>query len=223
MRSASSVLPICLLAGTACLQKPAEVVHPQPADIVLQVTTLPGCLLEALCDGTTTSVRRGRLVFVDGDSVVMVDVSAGEQLVVREGPDVSLAIYRGQKVTTGAIARSTAKGALIGGLLGFAVGAVSAGISQQIWGDVDVGKTALEAGAQGVVVGAMAGGMQGATQGEAAWQQITLLQLRQELCRCARPDSARRVPIVSRDREMKIVDPMTGLWIPGQWFARGRD
>ena len=199
MRSPSSILPICLLAGTACLQKPAEVAHPQPADIVLRVTTLPGCLLDPLCDGSAASVRRGRLIFVDGDSVVMVDVTAGEQVVVREGPDVSLAIYRGQKVTAGAIAKSTGKGALIGGLVGLAAGAASGLIAQSFWGDVDVGKTALEAGAQGAVIGAMGGGIRGATEGEAAWQRITLLQLRQELCRCARPDSARRVPIVSRD------------------------
>lgn len=207
MRSASSVIPICLLAGTACLQKPAEVAHPQPADIVLQITTVPGCLQEALCDGNLASVRRGRLVFVDGDSVVMVDVTAGEQVVVREGPDVSLAIYRGQKVTPGAVAKSTGKGAVIGGLLGLAAGVATAGIGQMVWGNVDVGKTVAEAGVQGVVLGAMAGGMQGATQGEAAWQRITLLQLRQELCRCAWPDSARRVPIVSRDSEMKPLIP----------------
>jgi hypothetical protein len=200
MRSSASAVSICLVASAACLQHPAEVAHPQPADIVLQVTTLGGCLPDTPCDGRNASVRRGRLVFVDGDSVVMADVAADEQVVVREGPEVSLAIYRGQKMTSGAIAKNAGKGALIGGLVAFAATAATAAITQNFYPDldVDVGKSALEGGAHGVLWGAVIGGAKGATNGEPAWQRITLLQLRQKLCRCARPDSTRGVPIVAR-------------------------
>jgi hypothetical protein len=44
------------------------------------------------------------------------------------------------------------------------------------------------------VIGAFTGGFKRAANGEAAWQRITILQLRQELCRCARPDSVSALP-----------------------------
>jgi hypothetical protein len=197
MRSGAFVLPVLsLLAGAACLQKPAEVAFPRLAEIVLQATTFAECPPDTSCDASqTATVRRGPLVFVDADSVVMVDVNAGEQVAVRPGPTVILEIYRGQKTSVNAIAKNAGKGALIGGVVAAAATAAFGGIMKAFHGgDGDLGKAIVEAGAHGAVTGAFTGGFKGAANGEAAWQRITILQLRQDLCRCARPDSVSAVP-----------------------------
>jgi hypothetical protein len=200
MRSAIALLPVCL--GTAaCLPHPAEVAHPQPATIVLQVTELAPCNPVHACEERPATVRRGRLVFVDGDSLVMVDVARGVHIAVRPGPDVSVAMYTGQRMTGGAVAKGAAKGALLGGLFSAVAGVAQAGIFNALsdW-KVDVGEVAAEAGATGLVVGVIGGAAHGATNGESAWQPVTLLQVRQHLCRCARPDSTGPAPIVASAR-----------------------
>jgi hypothetical protein len=83
----------------------------------------------------------GPAVFVDADSVVMVDVNAGEQVAVRPGPTVILEIYRGQKTTSDAIAKNAVKGALIGGVVAAAATAAFGGIFKAFHGgDGDLGK-----------------------------------------------------------------------------------
>lgn len=166
---------------------------------MLQATTLQVCPPDTPCDATLVAgVRRGPLVFADADSVVMVDVNGGEQVAVRPRPTVILEIYRGQKMTVKAIAKNAAKGALIGGVVAAAATAAG-GIAKAFHGwNGDLGKATAEAGAQGAVVGAFTGGFKGAANGEAAWQRVTVLQLRQELCRCARPDSVSALPAPAR-------------------------
>lgn len=62
--------------------------------------------------------------------------------------------------------------------------------------EVDVGN-AVDAGLlTSAASGAAAGAYQGIIEGEAAWERVTLLQIRQQLCRCPNPDPPKSEPTV---------------------------
>ena len=48
----------------------------------------------------------------------------------------------------------------------------------------------------GGAVGALSGKNRGMKEGEEVWEPVTLLQLRQQLCRCAQPDGPKAEPTV---------------------------
>ncbi len=173
-----------LLCDTACMMQQLGA-GPRPAAVVLRMTAP---------DSVT---RKGSLVLADGDSLVLYDLEAKQRFVVRAASGMDLDIYRGQQGSLKATAKSAGKGALIGA----GIGAVAGGLlglvanTSSYWEDVNLAGSIAKGAAAGAVEGASVGAFQGALQGEAVWERITLLQLRQELCRCANPD-LRRDPAV---------------------------
>lgn len=171
---------IVLLALAACSQVPDEIRLPRPVDILLRVS-VPQDSVTALV------THRGTLIFVDADSVVLSDRRAGARAAVRPDSGMIMEIYRGQKVTGNSIAKGAAIGALFGFATGAAEGLVSGGVSKLFGGWADVGESIRIGASVGAGAGVVGGAIRGATEGDAAWERITLTQLRQELCRCAHP------------------------------------
>lgn len=193
MRFQSLCLSSLSVASAACSTVPMEVTHPEPVQIVLRVTSTPSCGPGAECPREPGTLRyRGPLVFAEDDSLVMTDMTLGRRVTVRSGPGTRLEVYRGQKRTVGAVATGAGKGFLAGIAAGAAEGFIAGGLSRLVGVDVDVGDMVKSGVVIGGSTGALAGGAQGLAEGDAVWETVTLLQLRQQICKCADPDRGRR-------------------------------
>ena len=172
-RLSSPFLVVCV----ACSPVPDEVRHPEPEALLVRVSTI----------APAEEVHRGSLIFADADSLVIADRHSNGTVAVRDTPERVIQIYRGQRVTVAGTAKTTGKSALLGMSVGLLSAAAGAAAGQLLGMDVDVSE-ALKAG---VVAGAVAGvgtGMtRGANEGDPVWQQVTVLQVRQQLCRCPHP------------------------------------
>lgn len=178
----NAILTFLLLTSAACSARPMETAMPRPAEVLLRV------------DG-----RRGTLMFVDADSLVMFDMRATERVTVRPGEGVLLELYRGQRGSGAAIAKGVGKGALVGAAVGAGEGLLTVALAKLLghfWGKVDVGDAMSTGAIIGVATGVVSGGKQAAKEGEPVWERVTLLQLRQEVCRCANPEPSRVEPAV---------------------------
>ena len=193
MRLHQLMLPSAALLASACTTVPMEVARPEPVQIVLRVTERVPCNLGAECPREAESVeRRGPLVFIDGDSLVMTDMKLGHRVAFHPGPGVQLEVYRGQKRSAEAVAKGAGKGLLAGILVGAVEGLVAGGLSKVVGADVDVGESIKGGIVGGGSMGVLAGIVQGYAEGDAVWETVTLLQLRQQLCRCSDPDRDKR-------------------------------
>lgn len=189
MRIERFVVPAgLLLVASGCFAPPVET-RTRTASLVVRVRD---------ADGTT---RVGGLVLADADSLLIYDVQAAMRFVVRPAPGDSVEVYRGQRSSSRAVAKGAGKGALQGLALGV-LGGLLAGVvigSDDWWGDIDVGSLIAAGAVYGAAGGAIEGGVEGARQGEATWERVSLLRLKQELCRCSDPDGAARAKRVAGD------------------------
>jgi hypothetical protein len=180
-----------LLASAACSTLPVETAMPHPTDVLLRVTVYASCLEGSACDPKGAPARRGTLVFVDADSLVMFDMGKTERVTVRPGAGVLVELYRGQRRTAEAIAKGAGKGALVGAAVGAGEGLFTVALGKVLgsfWGEVDIGEAVKTGVMVGTAAGGLSGGRQSAKEGEPVWERVTLLQLRQGLCRCPNPD-----------------------------------
>jgi hypothetical protein len=180
-----------LLASAACSTLPVETAMPHPTDVLLRVTVYASCLEGSACDPKGAAARRGTLVFVDADTLVMFDLGQTERVTVRPGAGVLVELYRGQRRTAEAIAKGAGKGALVGAAVGAGEGLFTVALGKVLgsfWGEVDIGEAVKTGVMVGTAAGGLSGGRQSAKEGEPVWERVTLLQLRQGLCRCPNPD-----------------------------------
>jgi len=185
------IAPAIFLTAAACSARPMETVMPRPVEVLLRVTTYATCLEEVRCDPRTASARRGTLMFVDADSLVMFDLRAAKRVTVRPGASVQVELYRGQRNSARAIFKGAGQGALIGAAVGAGEGLLTVGLGKllgNVWGYVPVGDAVSTGVIMGAATGVVSGGGQAVKEGEPVWERVTLLQLRQALCRCANPD-----------------------------------
>lgn len=176
------ILASLLLTSAACSARPMETVLPRPEVVLLRV------------DG-----RRGTLMFVDADSLVMFDMRAAKRVTVRPGAGGQVELYRGQRSSARAVVKGVGKGALVGAAVGAGEGlltVVMAKLLGHFWGKVDVADAMSTGAIIGVATGVVSGGKQAVKEGEPVWERVTLLQLRQSLCRCANPDLPTLEPTV---------------------------
>lgn len=182
MRYQRKLLFAFLLSSAACSARPMETAQPRPSEALLRVNG-----------------RRGTLLFVDADSLVLFDMKAAKRVTVRPGASVVVELYRGQRSSASAIAKGAGKGALVGGAIGAGEGLLTVALAKLLghfWGNVKVEDAVSTGAIIGVATGVVSGGKQAAKEGEPVWERVTLFQLRQELCRCANPDLPKLEPAV---------------------------
>lgn len=202
MRQQHLIPSSILLAVAACVQSqvPVEVSVPRPADVILRATVLAPCPSDTGCERAAVGKpRRGLLVFAEADSLVMTDMEAGQRVTVWPDSSLQLEIYRGQRRSAEAVAKAAGSGALEGAAVGAGEVLLVAGLSKLLgldWGGVSLGESVQTGIVIGGAVGALSGKNRGMKEGEAVWERVTLLQLRQLLCRCARPDGLKGEPAV---------------------------
>jgi len=191
-----------LLAVAACVQSqvPIEVSVPRSTEIILRTTALAACPPQSGCDWAPSGEpRRGILVFADADSLVMTDTKAGQRVTVWPGAGVLLEVYRGQRRTAEAVVKAAGGGALEGAAVGAGEVLLVAGLSKILglkWDGFSLGESVKTGIVIGGAVGALSGKNRGMKEGEAVWERVTLLQLRQQLCRCAEPGAPKAEPTV---------------------------
>ncbi len=204
MRQQRQLIPMSiLLALMGCIaqsQVPVEVSVPRPAEVILRTTVQARCPAGSDCEWSSTAEsRRGILVFAEADSLVMTDMKAGQRVTVRPDSGVLLEVYRGQRRSAGAVAKAAGSGALEGAAVGAGEVLLVAGLSKILglkWDGFSLGESVKGGIVIGGAVGALSGKNRGMKEGEAVWERVTLLQLRQQLCRCAQPDGLSREPAV---------------------------
>jgi hypothetical protein len=133
-------------------------------------------------------------VFVDADSLVMTDMARGERATVRPDSGVILEVYRGQHRSGKGVAKGGAKGAVKGAAVGAAEGLLVGGLSKLLGAEADISKSIKAGIVLGTATGVLVGANQALEEGDAVWERVTLLQLRQQICRCANPDRTMAEP-----------------------------
>lgn len=202
MRQQHLIPSSILLAVAACVQSqvPVEVSVPRGEEVILRTTVQARCPAGSDCERSSTAEsRRGILVFADADSLVMTDMKAGQRVTVRPDSGVLLEVYRGQRRSAEAVAKAAGSGALEGAAVGAGEVLLVAGLSKILglkWDGFSLGESLKGGIVIGGAVGALSGKNRGMKEGEAVWERVTLLQLRQQLCRCSQPDGLKREPAV---------------------------
>jgi hypothetical protein len=182
MRHNLLIVPVILLAQAACTNQPFEDSSPRPVDFLLRVTTPPH------------APRVGTLIFAEPDSLVMFDRNASERVTVRPDSTVILELYQGQRRTADAIAKGTARGVAIGVAAGVGEALLTGLLAKLVGWDVELSETVKGGIVVGGATGALTGGVKGAKEGEAVWERVTLLKIRQQICKCPNPDPPRAEP-----------------------------
>ncbi|HEX7023277.1 MAG TPA: hypothetical protein VF187_00545 [Gemmatimonadales bacterium] len=154
---------------------------PRPIDFLLRVTA------------GTEVLREGTMIFADVDSLVMFDRKHMERVTVRPDSGTMLELYQGQRRSGDATARGAARGAVIGAAVGLGEALLTVGLTKLLGGNPDLESTAKGGIITGAVSGSLAGGIKAAEEGEPVWERVTLLRIRQQLCKC--PDPDRTVPV----------------------------
>ena len=183
MRHILLVFPAILLSQ-ACTNRPFEDSRPKPVDFLIRVTA------------PTQSPRVGTLIFVERDSLVMFDRNVSQRVTVRPDSTVILELYQGQRRSADAIAKGTARGVAIGVAAGVGEALITGLLAKLVGWEVDVGEVVKSGVVLGGASGALTGGVKGAEEGEAVWERVTLLQIRQQLCKCPNPDTPKLDPAV---------------------------
>jgi hypothetical protein len=173
-----------LLTQVACSMRPMEAAMPRPTDFLLRVST------------GAQPVREGTLIFADVDSLVMFDRKSTERVTVRPDSGVLLDLYQGQRRSADAVAKGAVKGAVVGVAVGVGEALATSLLGKILGWEVDLGEATKGGILLGTTIGGYSGGAKGANEGEAVWERVTLLQLRQQLCRCPNPDPPRLEPAV---------------------------
>lgn len=175
--------PIIMLTQGACSMRPMEAANPRPVDMLLRVTA-------------GAAVREGSLIFIDVDSLVMFDRKSMKRITVHPDSGVVLDLYQGQRRSADAVAKGAAKGAVVGAAVGVGEALATSLLGKVLGWEIDVGEATRSGILLGTAIGAYSGGARGANEGEAVWERVTLLQFRQQLCRCPNPDPPKLEPAV---------------------------
>ncbi|NIN10293.1 MAG: hypothetical protein GTN62_03105 [Gemmatimonadales bacterium] len=183
IRGRNAALAATLLLLSGCVVAGPRTA-PGPQTLRVRVTAYPPNQLWA---GFATQ-HEGTLIFVDSDTLSLYSDGRHAYTAIPVASITKLEVYRGQKGSVGSAAKGAGVGAAAGALLGAIAGATSAAIFGGLFDyDPDIGEAATEGAVVGAVDGAITGAYLGATVGEAIWQEVTVHQLRQELCRCRIP------------------------------------
>jgi hypothetical protein len=170
------------LATSGCV-----VANPNPpADPLRVQVRVTVCFDNPVC-ADIPYVHAGTLIFLEADTLLMYDGDRLGRMAIPVAQIAKLEVYRGRKPS----AAGAAKGAGLGAAFGALVGAAAAGASAAIFGgiaDVDVGEMAARGAIQGAVGGALTGAAVGASVGSPVWQEVSVRQLREELCHCRIPE-----------------------------------
>jgi hypothetical protein len=183
MRYILFVFP-AILVSQACTSRPFEDSRPRPVDFLIRVTA------------PTQAPRVGPLIFVERDSLVMFDRDASARVTVRPDSTVILELYQGQRRSADAVAKGTARGVAIGIAAGIGEALITGLLAKIVGWDVDMSDAVKTGVVLGGSSGALTGGAKGAEEGEAVWERVTLLQIRQQLCKCPNPDPPKVDPAV---------------------------
>jgi len=154
-----------------------------PLRVQVRVTV---CEDNPVCGGIPY-VFTGTLIYLEADTLVMYAEDRLERRSIPVAHIAKLEVYRGRKPSVS----GAAKGAGAGAVFGAIVGAASAAAAGAVFGgfaDVDVGEMAARGAIEGMVTGALGGAAIGASYGSAKWQEVTVRQLREELCHCRIPE-----------------------------------
>ena len=174
---------VVLMLG-ACTQVPDQVRHPEPVVPLLRV--IAACDSLASCVGRGGVLHLGPVVFAETDSLVIADRVTGRHVAVRADGG-AIEVYRGQRVSGGSVLKQAGRNTAFGIATGAMAALAGAAVAKVVGFDVDAGELIKGSAVTGAMAGAIQGTVQGATEGEAVWERVTLLQLRQELCRCSHP------------------------------------
>ncbi len=175
------------LVASACVAPPQQ---PVPAE-GLRVRVTVGCPAARACTSSPNGGRyEGSLILVDSDTLILYAKNRRARVTLSVFSISKLEVYRGRKGS----AAAAAKGAVVGAVGGAMIGAVFGGTTEAIFGGMfdgkrEVGEKAAEGAAVGAVIGGIGGAVAGATSGEVVWEEVTVEQLRQELCHCGVPST----------------------------------
>ncbi len=153
---------------------------PAPAGTVVRVSEYP----TPPAPTELPRVFQGTLIYLDADTLLLHDSQSWKHVAVPVTRIAKLEVWRGRRPTAGSVAKGVGIGALTGALAGALAGAAAEAIFGGLDGDHDIGEAAARGGVEGAIQGGIAGGVVGAAIGSTVWQEVTVLQLRQELCNC---------------------------------------
>jgi hypothetical protein len=130
----------------------------------------------------------GTLIYAEADTLKLYVPRHRSTLAVPVGSVTRLEVYRGRKGSAGKAVKGAAIGTVAGAAMGAAIGATTEAIFGGMFGSRrDYGDAIAIGAADGAVTGAFVGATAGATVGDAVWQEVTVHDLRQELCHCRLP------------------------------------
>ena len=158
--------------------------RPAPQGIRLRVTAAVCRAGNESCETGVDRRFEAQLIVVDPEVLVVYDVSRKVRKTLPIRSVSRLEIFRGYDPSLEAALRNGARDAAIGMVAGAALGLVAGGIFDVFGFHVDKGEAVRAGAAQGAVSGLVHGVAQGATIGDAVWEQISVRQLRDELCHC---------------------------------------
>jgi hypothetical protein len=181
MKRTGGVLVLVLGLPSCVGNSPVETVVPKPAEMLLRVSA-------------AGSSYEGALIFTDTDSLVMFDKKSAHRVTVRPDSSAVLEVYQGQRRSADATAKGAAKGAAVGIAVGVGEALLTVGLSKLLGIPTSTEETVKGGVLVGATSGSLAGGLKGASEGDPVWEKVTLLQLRQQICKCPDPDAPRRYP-----------------------------
>ncbi len=163
-----------VLFSTACVvSQPTPAAYPQGVQVRVVSTDAGPLPLE------------GTLIYAEADTVKLYVPPHRSTIAVPVGSLTRLEVYRGRKGSAGKTMKGAAIGTVAGAALGAAIGATTEAMFGGMFGRTrDYGEAIAVGAADGAVTGAFVGATAGATVGDAVWQEVTVLDLRQELCHC---------------------------------------
>jgi uncharacterized protein YcfJ len=169
-----------VLISTACVvSQPTPAAYPQGVQVRVVSTDAGPLPLE------------GTLIYAEADTLTLYVPQYRSTVSVPVGSVTRLEVYRGRKGSAGKAVKGAAIGTVAGAAMGAAIGATTEAIFGGMLGSQrDYGDAIAVGAADGAVAGAFVGATAGATVGDAVWQEVTVHDLRQELCHCriSRPE-----------------------------------
>lgn len=168
-----------VLFSTACVvSQPTPAAYPQGVQVRVVSTDAGPLPLE------------GTLIYAEADTLKVYVPQNRSTIAVPVGSVTRLEVYRGRKGSAGKAVQGAAIGTVAGAAMGAAIGATTEAIFGGMFGSQrDYGDAIGTAAADGAVTGAFVGATAGATVGDAVWQEVTVHDLREELCHCRLPQA----------------------------------
>ncbi len=169
---------------------------PIPQSIRVRIATDVSCQEPQACiHWPVTQNLTGILIHVDGDTVSLYSQKRGGRLGIPVWGISKIELERGRKASVGAVAKGAGLGAVAGAALGAAVGGTAEALfGGWFGGRRDYGRAIGEGATEGLVTGAFTGAVIGAVAGETVWHEVTVHQLREEMCHCRIPQPKPHVP-----------------------------